>query len=76
MIEEESKVNNSDKKKMTGRFNIANSEKKLEDDSIIRILPGLPRASFSEIDDISPVYNAIQLSKHEPIIDQEIQITD
>jgi hypothetical protein len=42
MIEEESKIRESDKKKMTGRFNLIGSEKKPEDDSIIRILPGLP----------------------------------
>jgi hypothetical protein len=69
MIEEESKVNHSDKKKMTGRFNITSSEKKQEDDSIIRILPGLPRASVKEIEDIYPVLNAIQLTKLEPILD-------
>jgi hypothetical protein len=42
MIEEESKIRESDKKKMTGRFNLIGLEKKPEDDSIIRILPGLP----------------------------------
>ena len=64
MIEEESKIRDSDKKKATGRFNTASSsEKKPEDDSIIRILPGLPRASAKEEvivgDILSPVCNAI-----------------
>jgi hypothetical protein len=72
MIEEESKVNQSDRKKMTGRFKIASSEKNQVDDSIIRILPGVPRVAIKDKYDISPVLTAIKLTKLETRVDQEI----
>jgi hypothetical protein len=51
-------MRDSDKKKATGRF--ISSEMKPEDDSIIRILPGLPLAPKEEvIENISPVCNTI-----------------
>ena len=75
MIEEE-KQRESEKKKTTGRFNIGGSDEKKIDDSIIRILPGQTKA-VQEIGDIlSPVRNAIQLTKMEPLIQQDIQIQD
>lgn len=66
MIEEEKQ---SEKKGATGRFNAGSEEKKV-DDSIIRILPGQAKTVKEEIveDILSPVRNAIQLTKMEPLI--------
>ena len=78
MIEEE-KQRESEKKKTTGRFNIGGSGDKKIDDSIIRILPGQTKAvKEGEIigDILSPVRNAIQLTKMDAIVQQDIQICD
>ena len=78
MIEEE-KQRESEKKKTTGRFKIGGSSDKKIDDSIIRILPGQTKAvKEGEIigDILSPVRNAIQLTKIDAIVQQDIQICD
>jgi len=70
MIEEE-KQRESEKKKTTGRFKIGGSSDKKIDDSIIRILPGHTKAvKEGEIigDILSPVRNAIQLTKIDAIV--------
>jgi hypothetical protein len=70
MIEEE-KQRESEKKKTTGRFNIGGSGDKKIDDSIIRILPGQTKTvKEGEIigDILSPVRNAIQLTKMDAIV--------